>query len=77
MQRQVFHSAHNKDGWRVLKGGKAVSKHGTQRESEAAAKKAGRSAYKRGGLGQAVLHKKNGTIRTEHTYGKDPQKSRG
>ena len=76
-QRQVFHSILKKGEWVVEKGGKVQSRHGTQAESEAAAKTAGRAAYQSGGLGQAVMHKSDGVIRTEHTYGKDPEKTPG
>ena len=54
--------------------GKTISTHSTQEESEAAAIAAGRVAYEKGGLGQAVMHKADGVIREEHTYGKDPEK---
>jgi hypothetical protein len=76
--RQVFHSTHTeKEGWHVLLNGKTVSKHETQRESHEDAKNRARNAFKKGGLGQAVLHKENGTIQTEHTYGKDPERTAG
>jgi hypothetical protein len=77
MKRKVFHSSPSRDGWKVTSGGKTVSNHDTQRASEEAAKVAGRKAEKQGGLGQAVLHKSDGTIRTEHTYGKDPRGTKG
>lgn len=32
---------------------------------------------KNAGLGQVIIHTKDGTIQTEHTYGKDPEKSKG
>ena len=78
MPREVYHSSHTKEfGWHVVKDGEVVSTHATQKDAEAAAKQAGRRAYEKCGLGQAVLHKANGTIKTEHTYGKDPEKYRG
>jgi U3 small nucleolar ribonucleoprotein component len=76
--REVYHSTHtDKDGWHVLMNGKIVSKHELQAQAELDARVRARAAYKRGRLGQAVLHKKNGTIRTEHTYGKDPERHPG
>ena len=75
--RQVFHSSPSKDGWKVTSGGKTLSTYDTQKESEAAAIEAGRSAERKGGLGQAVLHKADGTIREERTYGSDPERSPG
>ena len=49
----------------------------TRKASEAAAIAAGRKANQDGGLGQAVLHKSDGTIREERTYGKDPERRPG
>jgi hypothetical protein len=78
-KRQVFHSvpAKKESGWRVTRGGQTVSKHKTQKASEKAAIKAGHKAQDAGGLGQAVLHRSDGSIREERTYGKDPEKFPG
>ncbi|WOH64130.1 DUF2188 domain-containing protein [Bradyrhizobium sp. BWA-3-5] len=76
-KRQVFHSVPKGDGWVVKKGGEVVSNHRTQKASEAAAVKAGHRAQDSGGLGQAVLHKSDGTIREERTYGNDPRTIKG
>ena len=46
-------------------------------QSEKAAVKAGHRAEDRGRLGQAVLHRSDGTIREERTYGEDPRRTRG
>ena len=75
--RQVFNSSLSKKGWVVTRSGKTVSNHPNQKESEAAAIAAAREVYDGGGLGQAVLHKKDGTIREERTYGKDPERTPG
>jgi hypothetical protein len=75
--RKVFNSSLTRDGWMVTSGGKQLSNHETQKEAEAAAVAAARKAYQEGGLGQAVLHKSNGEIREERTYGKDPERSPG
>ncbi len=78
MRRKSFHSTPAREGgWKVTSGGRTISKHRTQATSEKAAVRAGRKAHKSGGLGQAVLHKSDGTIREERTYGKDPRSSRG
>ena len=76
-KRIVFHSSLMKTGWVVREGGETVSRHSSQKESEAAAIAAGRKANQDGGLGQAVLHKSDGTIREERTYGKDPERRPG
>jgi hypothetical protein len=77
MARKVYHSSPSKDGWKVTQGGKTLSNHRTQQTSEKAAIVQGRRAYNQGGLGQAVLHKSDGEIREERTYGKDPEKTPG
>jgi hypothetical protein len=77
MARKVFHSVPTKTGWKVEIKGRTISTHRTQAGAEKAAIKAGHKARKRGGLGQAVLHKANGRIREERTYGGDPRRSRG
>jgi Uncharacterized protein conserved in bacteria (DUF2188) len=76
-RRNVFHSSPTRDGWKVTQSGKTISEHKTQKASEAAATAAGRAAERAGGLGQAVLHKSNGQIREERTYGADPRKTPG
>jgi hypothetical protein len=76
-RRQVFHSSPAKDGWKVTQSGNALSNHETQKAAEAAAIAAGRRAKESGGLGQAVLHKGDGKIREERTYGKDPRRTPG
>ena len=76
-RRAVFHSVPTKDGWKVERSGQTISKHNTQKAAEAAAIKAGHKAENQGGLGQAVLHKSDGTIREERTYGSDPKSTAG
>jgi tartrate dehydratase beta subunit/fumarate hydratase class I family protein len=69
MARKVYHSGPSDTGWKVTSAGRTISTHRTQRASEAAATAAGRKAEAKGGLGQAVLHKLNGRIREERSYG--------
>ncbi len=77
MPRKVYHSVPTKDGWVVKQGGKTVSNHRTQAASEKAAVSRGHQAQNSGGLGQAVLHKADGKIREERTYGADPRRTKG
>jgi hypothetical protein len=70
-KRHVFHSSLTRRGWVVREGGETVSRNSNQKANEAAAIAAGRRAYEDGGIGQAVLHKSDGSIREEHTYGED------
>jgi hypothetical protein len=76
-KRQVFHSVPKNNGWAVKHNGEVVSNHRTQKASETAAIKAGHKAEDKGGLGQAVLHKTDGRIREERTYGDDPRNIKG
>jgi hypothetical protein len=76
-KRKVFHSSLTKNGWAVTEGGETVSRNNNQKANEAAAIAEGRKALKDGGLGQAVLHKSDGSIREERTYGKDPERTPG
>ncbi|KQS55916.1 hypothetical protein ASG17_07650 [Brevundimonas sp. Leaf363] len=78
-KRAVYHSTPDPkgSGWVVTRDGKKVSGHRKQETAEKAATKAGRRALDEGGLGQAVLHKSDGTIREERTYGSDPAKTPG
>jgi hypothetical protein len=64
------------------KGGWNVKKEGAKRPSAHAANKAdavarGKDLAKKASLGQIKINKQDGTIQTEHTYGKDPEKYKG
>lgn len=75
--RKVFHSVSRKARWTVTPSNRAVATHDTQAKAEKDARDRARAAYEGGGLGQAVLHRADGSIRTEHTYGKDPERHPG
>jgi hypothetical protein len=68
MKRKIYHSVPTKTGWKVESKHRKISNHRTQAASEKAAIRAGHRVRDAGGLGQAVLHKKNGRIREERTY---------
>jgi hypothetical protein len=57
-------------GWKVKGAGskRASSTHSTQKAAQKAATKLAKGETK----GQVVIHRSNGQIRTEHTYGSDP-----
>lgn len=76
-KRIVFHSTRRHGGWKVSRDGETVSVHGTQIEAETAAIKRARELWRQGILAQVKLHKKNGRIREERTYGNDPRRSKG
>jgi hypothetical protein len=76
-KRTVVHVVPNKKkgGWDVKKeGGKRPSAH-ADRKSDAVAR--GKELAKKTPLGQIKIHKQDGKIQTEHTYGQDPEKYKG
>jgi hypothetical protein len=72
--RTVYHVTYMQDDrrWRVLRAGadRASSVHRTKDEAIAA----GRTLAKNNRPGQLVIHKKDGSIETEYTYGDDPER---
>ena len=74
--RKVLHVVPSKKGgWDVEQEGKPmpVSHHNLK---DRAIEK-GREEAKKSELGQLKIHKQNGIIQTEYTYGKDPRKYKG
>jgi hypothetical protein len=76
-KRQVCHSSNTKEGWVVTSDGKILGGFNTQADAESEAMRLGKKAEEDGGLGQAVLHKADGEIKEERTYGKDPRQHPG
>ncbi len=72
-QRTIIRVVPNKGNWSVKKGNQTISNH---RKKENAVEKSTTLA-KRIGNSQVVIHKKNGQIQTEHTYGNDPYPPKG
>ena len=76
-KRKTYHITCNKKvgGWNVKSENtkKPVSTHKTKENAVEAGKKLAKKPEK----GQIVIHKKDGTIQTEHTYGKDPHPPKG
>jgi hypothetical protein len=74
--RKSYHVTKRPDGsWGVRAAGskRASSTHRTQ----AAAQKAATKLAKVQAKGQVVVHGRDGKIRTEHTYGSDPNPPQG
>lgn len=69
-QRKVYHVTPNPGGgWDIQKqGGKRASGHF---DKKAEAVDRGKELAKSGPVGQIKIHKQDGTIQTEHTYGED------
>ena len=78
MARIVFQVAPNGDSWTVKRDGALQSTHQTKQAAVDAGSSTARrewEAFKR--LSQCVVHRANGTIETEWTYGDDPYPPRG
>lgn len=75
-KRDVYHVTPNpKGGWDVQKqGGKRPSAH-AERKTDAVTR--GKELAKKAPLGQIKIHKQDGKIQTEHTYGDDPYPPKG
>ncbi len=75
-KREVFHVVPNaKGGWDLTKeGNKRASAHAPTKEKAIAI---GKDAAKKPKLGQLIVHKQDGTIQTEYTYGQDPPAKKG
>ena len=75
-KRKTCHVTPKADGGWNVKGenaSRASSSHATKAEAISRAKELAKNQD----LGQVVIHKKDGTIQTEHTYGKDPYPPKG
>jgi len=70
-KRKVYHVNTNpKGGWDVKKEGNKKSSGHFGNKIDAVVR--GKELAKSGPLGQIKIHKQDGTIQTEHTYGDDP-----
>jgi hypothetical protein len=76
VKRTVFHVTKNpKGGWDVKK--QAAKRASTNQPTKTLAITKGRQLAKNEKPGQLVIHKQNGQIQTEHTYGNDPHPPKG
>lgn len=75
-KRTVVHVTPDKrdGGWNVGKDGSKSKEHFDTKEP---AVKEAKDIAKSAELGQVKIHKEDGTIQTEHTYGKDPESHKG
>ncbi|MBL8121997.1 DUF2188 domain-containing protein [Candidatus Saccharibacteria bacterium] len=68
MARKVYHVVPNGTNWQVKHNGQVLSNH----ILKSAAIEAGRQVAIANQPSQLVIHKADGTIETEYTYGNDP-----
>ena len=76
-ERQVFHSTHKDDSWRVLLGGEVLATFDTQKDAQEDAVSRAKAVHDKGGVAQVIFHNKIGGILEEYTYGKDPERHQG
>lgn len=73
MARKVYRVVPNGDQWSVTHAGSSLSNHYTKPPAVSA----GQAAAKANVPSQLVVHKADGTIEYEYTYGDDPFPPRG
>ncbi|MBA3738859.1 MAG: DUF2188 domain-containing protein [Actinobacteria bacterium] len=75
-KRLTYHVAPRKaGGWEVR--AERAKRPSSAHDSKEEAVKRGRQLAQRQRLGQLIVHKRDGSIQTEHTYGEDPRRSKG
>lgn len=75
-KRTTYHVTKRPDGqWQTKAEG--ASRASAVADTKAAVVDRARDIAKAQPLGQVVIHKSNGQIQTEHTYGKDPHPPKG
>lgn len=74
-KRKVLHVVPGDKGWKVKEQGKDRSLKNFERKEDAV--DFGREKAKGADLGQLKIHRKDGKIQTEYTYGKDPYPPKG
>lgn len=73
--RQVYHVVPAEKGWEVKKEGNKRPSVKTRLKKDAIDR--AKELAKKAKLGQVIIHKKDGTIQTEYTYGEDPRRTKG
>jgi hypothetical protein len=75
MTRNIYHVTPKGDAWRVKRAGtrRADSIHANKTDAVARAK----ALANRTALGQVKVHRRDGEIQTEFTYGRDPRRTAG
>ena len=74
-RKRVWVSPDGEGGWNVKTQG--VSRAAGNFEDKVDAIERAKEIAQSGSLGQVLIQKRDGTIQTEHTYGKDPRKYKG
>jgi hypothetical protein len=75
MTRNVYHVTPKGDAWRAKRAGTRRADSIHLRKSDAIAR--AKELAQRGPLGQVKVHRRDGEIQSEYTYGGDPRKTQG
>ena len=73
--RTKYHISHKDDNWNVRREG--ADRPAKTFDNKSDAVDFGRDIAGKQDRGQLIIHKKDGTIQTEHTYKKDPFPPKG
>ena len=73
--RAVYHLVHTNedDRWHLKRDGKSVADYDTKQEAVGAGEERGHAHWNKGEPAQLVVHRQDGSIEKEYTYGKDPR----
>jgi hypothetical protein len=78
MERKIRHLVHQDDGlWHLEEDGESKATFDTKQEAEAEGQRWGNALKSRGTNAQMVIHREDGSIETEYTYGEDPRRFPG
>ena len=79
MARAVMHLVHKNadDRWHLEQAGQDLGSYDTKEAAETEGKRRGKELEAKGLDAQLVVHRKDGSIETEWTYGHDPRKTPG
>lgn len=75
MARVVYHVLPEGDDWKVRRAGAGRAEGVYENKSDAVER--AKVLAKGARLGQVKIHKQDGSIQTEHTYGEDPRRYKG
>jgi hypothetical protein len=78
MERKIRHLVHLGDGrWHLEENGRSQAKFDTKHEAEAEGQRWGNELKMQGTNAQMVIHREDGSIEREYTYGDDPRRFPG
>lgn len=79
MARIEMHLVHKNvdDRWHLVESGKSFADFATKDEALAAGEKRGNELHSKGSDAQLIIHRQDGSIEGESSYGHDPRRTPG